>query len=85
MSDIDARFAQAQTDATALPSKPGNDVLLKLYSLYKQASSGDCTGDRPGMMDIAGRAKYDAWKKLAGKTNDEAKEEYVATVEGLKG
>jgi len=80
---LDEQFADAQERVKKLPARPGNDVLLELYSLYKQASAGDVQGSRPGLMDFAGRAKYDAWAKLTGVDRDEAKQRYVALVDRL--
>ncbi|MBB5236301.1 acyl-CoA-binding protein [Deinococcus budaensis] len=77
-------FEQAQQDVQALSSKPGNDVLLKLYALYKQGTAGDVTGARPGGFDFVGGAKYDAWAALRGQSQQEAQREYVALVETLK-
>ena len=82
---LDEKFADAQERAKKLPKRPDNDVLLELYALYKQGSVGDVEGKRPGMMDFVGRAKYDAWAKLKGKSSDDAKESYVALVDGLEG
>lgn len=82
--DLTARFEQASQDVTQLSEAPDNAAKLKLYALYKQATAGDCTGSRPGMMDFVGRAKYDAWKELEGNSQDEAKEKYIAFVEELK-
>ncbi|MEY2838235.1 MAG: hypothetical protein RJB60_534 [Pseudomonadota bacterium] len=84
MSDLKARFEQALADSKLLPAKPDNDTLLKMYSLFKQGSVGDATGDRPGMMDFVGRAKYDAWASLKGKTVEQAQQAYVDLVESLK-
>ncbi len=64
MADLKAQFEQAQKDVKTLTKKPSNDDLLTLYSLFKQGSSGDVTGSRPGMLDMVGRAKYDAWAGL---------------------
>ena len=79
MSDLPKRFEDAQ-----LKIKPvtglGNDTLLELYALYKQSTSGDVSGSRPGMMDIKGRAKYDAWAKRKGMSKDAAMEAYIALV-----
>lgn len=77
-------FEQAQQEVNTLSKKPGNDVLLKLYGLYKQGSVGDVEGKRPGGFDFVGGAKYDAWAGLKGKTQEEAQQEYVALVEELK-
>jgi diazepam-binding inhibitor (GABA receptor modulator, acyl-CoA-binding protein) len=77
MSDVDAEFTQAQQDVQALPNDPGNDAKLKLYALYKQATAGDVSGKKPGRFDMVGRAKYDAWSKVAGLSTDDAKQQYV--------
>ena len=77
-------FEQAQQEVNTLSKKPGNDVLLRLYALYKQGSVGDVEGKRPGGFDFVGGAKYDAWAGLKGKTQEQAQQEYVALVEELK-
>ena len=84
MADLKAAFAQAVTDSKSLAEKPDNMTMLKLYALYKQASSGDADGKRPGFADMVGRAKWDTWNGLKGKTNDEAMQDYVDLVESLK-
>ena len=63
---IEEDFRDAADRATKLPKRPPNDVLLQLYSLYKQGTEGDVSGTRPGFADFEGRAKYDAWNKLQG-------------------
>jgi len=62
-------FEQAQKRVKTLTSRPGNDQLLKLYSLFKQATAGDASGKRPGMFDLKGRAKFDAWAGNKGLAN----------------
>ena len=54
-------FESAVASVKELTEDPGNDVKLKLYALYKQATEGDVSGKRPGFTDFVGRAKYDAW------------------------
>ncbi len=76
-------FEAAAVRSKELPSKPSNTVLLQLYSLYKQASEGDVTGDRPGGFDFKAIAKYDAWAGLRGKSQDEARQEYVDLVNSM--
>lgn len=82
---LQARFEAAAQAATQLPQRPDNDMLLKLYAYYKQASAGDVQGKRPGFTDFAGRAKYDAWKKLKGMPQDVAMKRYIKLVEKLQG
>lgn len=84
MADLKARFEKAVAESKTLPEKPDNMTLLKIYALYKQASSGDVDGKRPGFTDMVGRAKWDAWNELKGKSTDEAMQEYVDLIESLK-
>lgn len=82
---LTAEFEQAQIDVKQLDQRPGNDVLLRLYALYKQGTHGDADSKRPGVFDLVGRAKYDAWKALAGTTQSDAQQQYVALVTQLRG
>jgi acyl-CoA-binding protein len=81
--NLDDRFADAQTRVKALTHSPSTDRLLELYALYKQATEGDATGKRPGMLDVKGRAKYDAWATKRGLGREQAKEAYVKLVDQL--
>ncbi len=84
MSELDDRFAAAADEAQQLPARPDNDTLLKMYALYKQGSSGDVAGEKPGFFDFVGVAKYEAWEKLKGMSADEAKQKYIELIESLK-
>ena len=57
--------------------KPGNDLKLQFYALYKQASEGDVKGKKPGLTDFVGRAKYSAWEKVKGMSADQAMQSYI--------
>jgi diazepam-binding inhibitor (GABA receptor modulating acyl-CoA-binding protein) len=81
--DLKAKFEAATAAAKQTKKKPDNATLLKLYSYYKQATAGDVEGDRPGGFDFVGGAKYDAWAKLKGMSNDEAMQNYIKQVEKL--
>ena len=84
MSDLQSLFETAVAESKNLSSRPNNDTLLKIYSLYKQGTTGDATGKRPGMFDMVGRAKYDAWAKLSGTSQDDAMQQYVDLINSLK-
>jgi acyl-CoA-binding protein len=84
MAKLKTQFEQAVKDSKGLPEKPDNKTLLQLYALYKQGSGGDVEGKRPGFTDMVGRAKWDAWNELKGKSNDEAMQEYIDLIESLK-
>ncbi|MEL7001689.1 MAG: acyl-CoA-binding protein [Bacteroidota bacterium] len=77
-------FEQAVSRSKSLPSRPSNSELLLLYALYKQATEGDNTGERPGGFDFKAIAKYDAWAELKGKAQPEAEKEYIQLVSDLE-
>ncbi len=83
MSDLQSRFEQAAKDVHSLAERPDNDTLLRLYALYKQGAEGDVSGPKPGFFDFVGTAKYEAWAKLAGTAQDEAKQKYIDLVKKL--
>lgn len=85
MSDIQAAFEQAAKDVQSLPERPDNDTLLRLYAPYKQGSEGDVNGPKPGFFDFVGTAKYEAWEKIKGTDQTEAKKKYVDLVKKLRG
>lgn len=79
-------FEAAVAQSKQLPSRPDNETLLKLYSLYKQATDGDAPADGPSNpFDIVGRAKHSAWKKLQGLSADDAMQQYIDLYNKLKG
>ncbi|WP_343674539.1 acyl-CoA-binding protein [Chitinophaga sp.] len=83
--DLKTRFETAVADSKTLSEKPSNEVLLQLYSLYKQATEGDNTAEPPANpFDFVAKAKYQAWEELRGKSADAAMEEYVQLVTKLK-
>ncbi|HYD61830.1 MAG TPA: acyl-CoA-binding protein [Noviherbaspirillum sp.] len=82
---LQSQFDQAVADSKNLPERPDNMTLLKIYALFKQASTGDVEGKRPGFTDMVGRAKYDAWDALKGTSKDDAMQQYVDLINELKG
>ena len=81
---IDEDFIKASEDVQKLSKKPDNKTLLQLYSLYKQATEGDVTGDKPGAFDMVKRKKYEAWQKLQGIQKEQAQKAYIELVNRLK-
>ena len=83
--ELKEQFEQAAIDSKNLPERPGNDTLLRLYSLYKQGSIGDVNADPPtNPFDFVAKAKYEAWAGLNGKTKSDAMTEYIELVKKLK-
>ena len=81
--DLKDRFEQASKDVKALPQRPSDDDMLTLYALYKQATEGDVSADKPGFFDFVARAKYEAWEALQGTAADEAMQRYIDKVRAL--
>lgn len=86
MSDLKAQFDDAVNYIQNAEGdfQPSNEMKLEFYALYKQATEGDVSGKRPGMMDFVARAKYDAWAKLEGTSKDDAMQQYIDKLNALK-
>ena len=83
MADLKSRFDAAVANSKNLSERPDNATLLKIYALYKQATTGDNTEKKPGFGDMVGRAKWDAWNGLKGTSADDAMQQYIDLIEGL--
>lgn len=84
--DLQQQFEAAAATSKTLGQKPSNEILLQLYSLYKQGTEGDVNIDPPSNpFDIVAKAKYNAWEELKGKSKEAAMQEYVDLVTKLKG
>ncbi|MFN8334161.1 MAG: acyl-CoA-binding protein [Cyclobacteriaceae bacterium] len=81
--ELQQQFESAVARSKELTKRPSNEELLDLYALFKQASEGDVTGDRPGGFDFKGIAKYDAWAEQKGKSKEDAMKEYIALMDRL--
>jgi acyl-CoA-binding protein len=84
MAELQQQFEAAAAAAKGLKSKPDNETLLQLYALYKQATTGNVTGKRPGFTDLVGRAKYDAWARLKDTPTEIAMQNYIVLVTKLQ-
>ncbi|MCE1162111.1 MAG: acyl-CoA-binding protein [Thiomonas sp.] len=82
-ADLQAAFDAAIAHSKTLTTRPDNLTLLQLYALYKQGSSGDVSGERPGMTDFVDRAKWDAWAALQGTSRAQAMRDYIDRVHSL--
>ncbi|CAH1238155.1 DBI [Branchiostoma lanceolatum] len=83
MSEAD--FEKAAEEVKTLKSSPTDEEKLEIYALFKQAKIGDVNTARPGMLDFTGKAKWDAWEKKKGMSQEDARAQYIAKVEELKG
>lgn len=81
----DAEFDAAKEKLGTLKEEPGNDVKLKIYGLFKQATKGKCTAAKPGALDFVGKAKWEAWNSLGEMSQDDAQKQYIDLVNSLAG
>jgi acyl-CoA-binding protein len=82
-NDLQSEFQAAVEGSRKLSERPDNRTLLRIYGLYKQATEGDVAGSKPGMSDLVGRAKWDAWNGLKGTAKDDAMRQYVELIRSL--
>jgi diazepam-binding inhibitor (GABA receptor modulator, acyl-CoA-binding protein) len=83
MANLSEHFETAVASSKSLTERPNNSTLLKIYALYKQATAGDNTEQKPGFADMVGRAKWDAWNGFKGTTNADAMQQYIDLIESL--
>jgi diazepam-binding inhibitor (GABA receptor modulator, acyl-CoA-binding protein) len=76
-------FLKAVAKSKELTKRPSNEELLQLYALFKQATDGDVSGDRPGGFDFKAIAKFDAWAEVKGKSKEDAMKDYIALMSRL--
>jgi acyl-CoA-binding protein len=82
---LQEQFEKTVAESKTMSERPDNMTLLKMYGLYKQGSNGDAQGERPGMTDFVGRAKWDAWNALKGLPQEQAQQQYIDLIAELKG
>jgi diazepam-binding inhibitor (GABA receptor modulating acyl-CoA-binding protein) len=83
--ELKTRFDEAVAKSKLLTTRPSNEILLKLYSLYKQATEGDNQQEPPSNpFDFVARAKHDAWSQLKGRSSEDCMQEYISLMESLQ-
>jgi diazepam-binding inhibitor (GABA receptor modulator, acyl-CoA-binding protein) len=83
--ELKEQFEKAAADSKTLSERPGNETLLQIYSLYKQATEGDVNTEPPSNpFDFVAKAKHQAWADLKGKTKEEAMKAYIDIINKIK-
>lgn len=80
---VSAEFTDKANAVNALTKRPNDDELLELYGLYKQATVGDNETSKPGMFDLKGKYKWEAWNKVKGLSQADAEQKYIELVDLL--
>ncbi|XP_021517388.1 acyl-CoA-binding domain-containing protein 7 [Meriones unguiculatus] len=80
---LQADFDQATQDVRKLKSRPEDEELKELYGLYKQSIVGDINIACPAMLDLKGKAKWEAWNLQKGLSKDDAMTAYISKAREL--
>ena len=71
---------KARSDLTDKESK---ETRLKLYSAGRQGKFGDNKDPKPGMFDIVGKMKWNAWKDREGQDPEACKREFIEMAKAI--
>lgn len=79
--DLDTRFEEAITIANSMTqaSLP-QDVQLRLYAYYKQATFGTIDTRVSPVYDLRNAFKTNAWMQISHLSQNEAKELYIESI-----
>jgi diazepam-binding inhibitor (GABA receptor modulating acyl-CoA-binding protein) len=68
---------------SASPASVTDDVKLRVYSLYKQATEGNCPKERVSAVSGIRKLKLQSWCSLCGMPADRAEDEYVRLIDSM--
>lgn len=82
--DLETRFQEAVEIASKMSqaSLP-QDVQLRLYAYYKQATFGTIDYNQASNYDLRNAFKTNAWMQISHLSADEAKELYIETIHSI--
>ena len=82
--DLDTRFQEAVEIASNMTqaSLP-QDVQLRLYAFYKQATYGTLSYNHSESYDLRNAFKTNAWIQISHLSVDDAKEQYIEMINSL--
>jgi acyl-CoA-binding protein len=84
IKDLDSRFQEAvQIASTMTQASLPQDVQLRLYAFYKQATFGTLSYNHAENYDLRNAFKTNAWIQVSHLSIDEAKENYIAIINSL--
>ncbi|KAF5273684.1 hypothetical protein FQA39_LY07374 [Lamprigera yunnana] len=81
--ELSEEFLKAAEHLKGLVSQLNEQILLNLYSYYKQGTEGPCNIPRPSWYNIKSKAKWDAWEKLGNMDPKDAKRSYIQLIKNL--
>ncbi|XP_025004167.1 acyl-CoA-binding domain-containing protein 7 isoform X1 [Gallus gallus] len=78
-----ADFDGAAKDVKKLKTRPTDEELKELYGFYKQATVGDINIECPGVLDVKGKAKWEAWNLKRGISKEDAMNAYISKAKAM--
>jgi len=82
--ELDIRFQEAVEKALEISqSSLPQDVQLRLYAYYKQATSGTIDYNNTSNFDLRNAFKTNAWMQISHLTPEEAKELYIEAINSI--
>ncbi|XKL60521.1 hypothetical protein PGB90_007578 [Kerria lacca] len=77
------QFNEAAEKVKTLTKKPTDDELLELYSLYKQGTIGDNDTEKPSLLELKAKRKWESWKSKSGISKEDAQQSYINYAKSL--
>ncbi|EJL62117.1 acyl-CoA-binding protein [Flavobacterium sp. CF136] len=82
--DLDTRFSEAvETALKMTQASLPQDVQLRLYAYYKQATFGTAKYNQSENFDLRNAFKTNAWMQISHISIEEAKENYIEIINSL--
>ena len=82
--DLDTRFQEAVEIASQMTQESlPQDVQLRLYAFYKQATFGTLSYNHSQSYDLRNAFKTNAWIQISHLSVEEAKEQYIEIINSL--
>jgi acyl-CoA-binding protein len=83
-NDLDKRFSKAvETASKMTQASLPQDVQLRLYAFYKQATFGSAQYGQSENFDLRNAFKTNAWMQISHISIEEAKEQYIEIINSL--
>ena len=81
--DLDIQFQEAYEKASNMTQALPQDVMLKIYAYYKQATSDVAQSSHHQSFDLRNAFKMNAWMQVRHLSTDEAKRLYVELINSI--
>ena len=80
----DQKYLDACNKIESSYKRLDNTTIRKVYAYFKQATEGDVSGKRPGILRVRARIKFNSWSSISGISREDAKKAYIELANNLK-